>query len=122
LNASPSREAWVSYYRPGGAALDYERQSLIRMRLVHGDAELGRELLEERDRITYSDPPLPIDATLDLFAKQAARKQKQGLWNAKYSPGGLAELEYGVQFLQLRHGVPATRIPKHAEGRPNIVD
>ncbi len=112
-----SREAWVNYYRPGGSALDYERQSLLRMRLVHGDAELGRQLLDERDHITYSDPPLPIAATLDLFAKQSARKKKQGLWNAKYSPGGLAELEYGVQFLQLRHGARKPQVRQHQWAR-----
>ncbi len=112
-----SLAAWREYYAPGGAALDYERQSLIRLRAVHGDAALARDLLAARDAVTYTDPPVPIAATLELFARQAAATAKTAdgvaLWNAKFGRGGLAELEYGIQFLQLRHGAARPLARQH---------
>jgi glutamate-ammonia-ligase adenylyltransferase len=105
-----SLRAWEEYYARGGAALDYERQSLIRLRALVPDVPESAEvalagaLLARRDAILYEGPPLPIEETRALFGKQAAAKEKPGTWNAKYGRGGLGELEYGIQFLQLRHG------------------
>src|SRR5690606_20712329 len=50
--------------------------------------------------------------TLVLRDKQAQLKGSQGL-NAKFSPGGLVDVEYAVQFLQLFHGrrLPSLRDP-----------
>lgn len=115
---------WLAYYAPGGAALDYERQSLIRLRAVHGNAGLAGELLTARDGFTFTEPPVPITETLELFARQAAAKNKPekpsatgttaaAAWNAKFGHGGLAELEYGIQFLQLRHGHARPAVRQH---------
>jgi glutamate-ammonia-ligase adenylyltransferase len=99
-----SLKAWREYFAPGGGALDYEKQALIRLRPVHGDHGLAKKVRVLRDAIAYADPPVPIAHTLELHAQQAALKAKPGVWNAKYSPGGMAELEYAVQFLQLARG------------------
>jgi glutamate-ammonia-ligase adenylyltransferase len=48
-----------------------------------------------------------------LHAQQAALKAKPGVWNAKYSPGGMAELEYAVQFLQLARGATKPALRQH---------
>jgi glutamate-ammonia-ligase adenylyltransferase len=111
-----SLRVWEEYYARGGAALDYERQALIRLRALvpEGAAEensLAAALLAKREAILYEGPPLPLEETRALFGKQAAAKEKPGTWNAKYGRGGLGELEYGIQFLQLRHGAahPAAR-------------
>lgn len=123
-----SLAAWKEYYAAGGAALDYERQSLIRLRAVHGDERLATVLLAARDAIAYADPPVPIAQTLELFAKQAAAKTAgknapkgasdgAPLWNAKFGRGGLAELEYGIQFLQLRHGAARPVVRQHQWAR-----
>jgi glutamate-ammonia-ligase adenylyltransferase len=113
------RAKWDEYYKRDGAALDYERQALIRLRTVHGDAAWAEDLLAARDAIVYAEPPLAIAETLELFARQAAAKEKKDattgapLWNAKFGRGGLAELEYGVQFLQLRFGAAKPELRKH---------
>jgi len=122
-----SLEAWESYYQRGsdrgndksgagksGDALDYERQALIRLRPLEVEipeaAPLAARLRATRDAIVYGagkegeESPLPFEETLALFKKQAAAKEKPGVWNAKYGRGGLGELEYGIQFLQLRYG------------------
>jgi glutamate-ammonia-ligase adenylyltransferase len=112
------RESWTAYYQRGGAALDYERQALIRLRPLEtgaggNDPTLVATLLAARDEVLYGGPPLPIDETRALFAKQAAHKEKPGTWNAKYSRGGLGELEYGIQFLQLKHGAARPGVRQH---------
>lgn len=113
--------AWREYFAPDGAALDYERQSLIRLRVLHGDEALAQDLLAARDAVTYRTPPVPVEATLDLFARQAATKTRTEdgvtLWNAKFGHGGLAELEYGIQFLQLRHGAARPLVRQHQWAR-----
>ncbi len=101
--------AWKKYW-DGAGVLEYERQALIRLRPVYGDPELIRAVLAVRDRVTYADPPRPVAETLELHRRQVQSKSKAGFWNAKYSPGGMVELEYAVQFLQLAQGRnPAVR-------------
>src|SRR5207248_5701931 len=45
-----SLSALADYYRPDGAAWGYERQALIRLRPITGDAELSAAVLALRDR------------------------------------------------------------------------
>ncbi len=104
---------WREYFSAGGSALDYEKQALIRLRFIHGDSELGRRTLRLRDEIAYSAPPVSIAHTLELHAQQRALKEKPGTWNAKYSTGGMAELEYAVQFLQLEQGRARPLVRQH---------
>lgn len=110
---------WREYYAPagpdgpGGEAHDYERQSLIKLRPICGRGDLSPRIMEERDALIFREEPVGIAGQLDLRRKQLKEKVKGGKVNAKYSEGGLAELEYSVQFLQLRHGRrhPALRNP-----------
>jgi glutamate-ammonia-ligase adenylyltransferase len=107
---------WEDYYRRGGAALDYERQALLRLRPLT-ESPLGARLLAFRDQVLFEGERLPIDETRALFARQAAAKNKPGVWNAKYGRGGLGELEYGIQFLQLRHGGSRSSLRQHQWSR-----
>lgn len=108
-----SLPVWKEYFSAGGNSLDFEKQALIRLRFIHGDLELSRQVLLLRDEITYSNPPVPIAHTLELHAQQSALNAKPGGWNAKYSAGGMAELEYAVQFLQLTHGSSRPLVRQH---------
>ena len=58
-----------------------------------------------RDSLVFGPDPVDISHTLTLRDKQIDLKTApaNGI-NAKFSPGGLVEVEYAVQFLQLRHG------------------
>lgn len=94
--------AWLEYYRPGGGALDYERQALLKLRPVAGHRAFADQVMAERDRLLFGGEPVAIDHTLKLRAQQAGVLGKGT--NAKFSPGGLVEVEYAAQFLQLRHG------------------
>jgi glutamate-ammonia-ligase adenylyltransferase len=94
--------AWLEYYRPGGGALDYERQALLKLRPVTGNRAFADEAMAARDNLLFGGQPISIGNSLELRQRQAELLGK-GM-NAKFSPGGLVEVEYTVQFLQLQHG------------------
>jgi glutamate-ammonia-ligase adenylyltransferase len=94
---------WTEYYGHDGGALDYERQALLKLRPIAGNREFADQVMGARDTLVFGAQPVAIEHTLTLREKQIDLKGSKGL-NAKFSPGGLVEVEYAVQFLQLRHG------------------
>ena len=99
-----SLRRWREYYAPGGKAYDFERQALIKMRPICGDSRLCRMIIDERDAIVFGETAVPIQRTLKLRTQQIAALVKPDEVNAKYSAGGLVDVEYATQFLQLEHG------------------
>jgi len=93
-----------AYYSPQGEAAPFERQALIKLRRVAGDPALGRRLEALRDRFTYSGAPWDRENALRLRRRQARELVKPGQVNVKYSPGGIIDIEYAAQYLQLLHG------------------
>ena len=62
----------------------------------------------ERDQVLFGQDPVGISHTLELRQRQveikvgaAAGRTPGEKINAKFSPGGLVEVEYAAQFLQL---------------------
>ena len=108
-----SWEVFKSYYSTDGQAADFERQALIKLRWVAGDADLGRRVEARRDGYVYSEAPFDLKAAVSLRERQIAELTTPGEIDSKYSRGGLVDVEYTVQTLQLRHGaaVPKLRIP-----------
>jgi len=106
-----SMETFCIYYGKGGQAHSYELLSLVRMRAVGGDYELGKQLERIRDDLVYFSDNIDIKEIRNLREKQLKEKSEPGKVNAKFSPGGLVDLEYGVQILQVIHGkdIPALR-------------
>lgn len=93
-----------TYYSPSGLSAPFERQALIKLRQVWGDEALGRQVEAHRDSFVYSDQPWDIAAALDLRRRQIKDLVEPGRTNVKHSPGGLIDIEYAVQYLQLMHG------------------
>jgi glutamate-ammonia-ligase adenylyltransferase len=108
-----SLESFCRYYGLDGAALSYERLSLVRMRAIAGDLDLGKQLERLRDEMVYFQGKINLDELRELREKQFREKTEGGRLNAKFSPGGLVDLEYSVQILQVRHGkdFPELRTP-----------
>jgi len=100
-----SLETFCSYYGPQGRAHSYEKLSLIRLRAVGGDRTLAQRVERLRDEIIYTPTSVHLPQLRELREKQLAEKTMPGQLNAKFSPGGLVDLEYDVQILQLIHGV-----------------
>ena len=92
------------YYRPGGEAAAFERQALIKLRHVAGDAALGRAVLAQRDAFVWSEVPWDRENALHLRERQEKELVPPGRFNVKYSPGALVDVEYSAQYLQLQHG------------------
>ncbi|MBI3316780.1 MAG: hypothetical protein HYZ85_02080 [Candidatus Omnitrophica bacterium] len=99
-----SLHAFKEYYREGGGAWDFERQALIRLRPVAGPEGLSTQILVLRDDFVFSDQPYDFAKALKLRERQRRELVKAGTFNVKYSEGGLIDLEYLVQTLQIYWG------------------
>ncbi len=94
----------ISYYSPTGLAAPFERQALIKLRHVAGDAALGKQVEAHRDRYVYGGAPWDLATALDLRRQQIKQLVEPGTVNVKLSPGGVIDIEYAVQYLQVMHG------------------
>jgi glutamate-ammonia-ligase adenylyltransferase len=112
-----SMETLQRYYSHNGQAAPFERQALIKLRWVAGDATLGRQVEAHRDAFVYSTVPFDLDTAVRLRQQQMEELVQPGTLDAKYSPGGLIDVEYTVQYLQLMHGAgtPALRLTNTLE-------
>ncbi len=106
-NAGPlasTLDVFSDYYSDEGSARQFERMAMIKLRPVAGDSELGHKILRSRDEFVYSGRPLDKENILHLRRRQAEELVRPGTVNAKYSPGGLVEIEYFVQAWQTAVG------------------
>jgi glutamate-ammonia-ligase adenylyltransferase len=94
----------VSYYSLSGLAAPFERQSMIKLRSVAGDAALGKQVEAHRDRYVYSGEPWDLTVALDLRRQQLKQLVERGTVNVKHSAGGVVDIEYAIQYLQVMHG------------------
>jgi glutamate-ammonia-ligase adenylyltransferase len=103
-----SLDTFADYQRD--KAWTFEHMALTRARPVYGAAEdramlagiIGEVLLLERD-------PRKVAADADRMRLEIARHKKPGgLFDIKLGPGGLVDLEFAVQTLQLTHRIGLT--------------
>jgi [glutamine synthetase] adenylyltransferase / [glutamine synthetase]-adenylyl-L-tyrosine phosphorylase len=112
------------YYSDSGLAAPFERQSLIKLRHVAGDAGLGKRVEAHRDSYVYSGNTWDTRAALDLRRQQLKQLVERGTVNLKHSPGGIVDIEYAVQYLQIMHGhrLPVLRTPNTMQALAALVD
>jgi [glutamine synthetase] adenylyltransferase / [glutamine synthetase]-adenylyl-L-tyrosine phosphorylase len=110
-----SLAAYQAYYAKWSRV--WEAQALLRARFVAGDAELGQRFLALADRVRYPLGGLDREHLVEIRrikARVDTERLPRGAdpaLHAKLGRGGLADVEWTVQLLQLRHGaeVPALR-------------
>jgi len=68
-------DAFRRYYAPDGPAWAYERQALVQLRPVAGDAGLGQEIEALRDQYVYNGDPF------DVTAMRGMRNASYGTWS-----------------------------------------
>ncbi|MGQ0551647.1 MAG: hypothetical protein ACT4PU_00330 [Planctomycetota bacterium] len=97
-----SLRALEAYYRSPRAAL-FEKQALLKARVVAGDAELGQRVLSlVRTTLRSLGPAEDLAARLrDMRGRIEAGAQGHDL---KRGSGGMLDVEFLTQYLQLRHG------------------
>ncbi|MFP4067202.1 MAG: glutamate-ammonia-ligase adenylyltransferase [Spirochaetaceae bacterium] len=100
------------YYSTAASSL--EKLALVRMRPVAGDREFGGRLERLRDELLYAADSIDVAELKRLRNHQLESKTRPGQLNAKFSPGGLVDLEYSVQILQVTLGRtnPRLRTPR----------
>ena len=116
-NRAVSLSDFENYFASDGPAWPYERQALVKLRPIAGDAEFGDSIAETRDRLVYRGEPFDLTHIRAMREKQIHQLVGTGAVNAKLSPGGLVDCEYVVQALQLAHGhnAPDLRSPNTRE-------
>jgi len=119
---STSFEQFTKYYSIDGDAAPFERQALIRLRWFAGDEQLGRRVESHRDSFTYGGQPWDWRDALHLRQRQMKELVKPRDVNVKYSAGGLIDIEYAVQYLQLLNGKehPEIRVPTTLEALSHL--
>ncbi|EFE69894.1 glutamate-ammonia-ligase adenylyltransferase [Streptomyces viridosporus ATCC 14672] len=101
-------KSYEAYYRRW--SLVWERHALLRAEPVAGDEDLGRRFTELIDPLRYPAGGLDEEAVREirrLKARMESERLPRGTdpkLHAKLGPGGLSDVEWTVQLLQLRHG------------------
>jgi glutamate-ammonia-ligase adenylyltransferase len=114
--------SYRAYYQRWSVA--WESQALLRAEPVAGDPELGARFTALADEFRYPDGGIPESSVLEirrLKARMEAERMPRGVDPAhhlKLGPGGLSDVEWVVQLLQLRHahGVPELRTTRTLAG------
>ncbi len=91
-------------------AAAWERQTLLRARFSAGDAELGRRVMEVAHKAAYeAGPPDRAEIhRLRLRMESELGREKAGRFDLKLGRGGLVDVEFVVQALQMQHGEELT--------------
>jgi glutamate-ammonia-ligase adenylyltransferase len=107
-----SFDSFKKYYATEGPAWAYERQALVKMRPITGDETLIDQLCDLRDWYVYESGPFDVTAMRAMRERQVRHLVVGGTFNAKFSPGGLVDIEYLIQGLQIDHGArnPSLRL------------
>jgi glutamate-ammonia-ligase adenylyltransferase len=102
-----SLAAYAQYYARWSKV--WEAQALLRARFVCGDEDLGREFEKLADRMRYPRGGLSREQVTEI-RRIKARVETERLprgadpnTHTKLGRGGLADVEWAVQLLQLRH-------------------
>ncbi|MCB0930279.1 MAG: bifunctional [glutamine synthetase] adenylyltransferase/[glutamine synthetase]-adenylyl-L-tyrosine phosphorylase [Mycobacterium sp.] len=99
--------SYSAYYQQW--AQPWEIQALLRAAPVAGDVDLGRRFMELADRIRYPAggvSPAAVQEIRRIKARVDAERLPRGAdpnTHTKLGRGGLADVEWTVQLLQLRH-------------------
>ncbi|MFE2545519.1 bifunctional [glutamine synthetase] adenylyltransferase/[glutamine synthetase]-adenylyl-L-tyrosine phosphorylase [Actinacidiphila glaucinigra] len=100
--------SYAAYYRRW--SLVWESHALLRAEPVAGDEDLGARFIGLVDPLRYPADGLPEEAVREirrLKARMESERLPRGAdptTHAKLGRGGLSDVEWTVQLLQLRHG------------------
>ncbi|HAK59441.1 MAG TPA: bifunctional [glutamate--ammonia ligase]-adenylyl-L-tyrosine phosphorylase/[glutamate--ammonia-ligase] adenylyltransferase [Nitrospiraceae bacterium] len=104
--------AFRDYY--SSLAETWERQALVNARFVAGDADVGREFIASLEDLVYQDaaPAALARDVRDMRMKMEHEigKEDAAHFNIKQGTGGLVDIEFIVQYLQLLHGKSHCRV------------
>ena len=104
--------AFRNYYSAN--AETWERQALVNSRFVAGDRNVGEEFSRTLQGLIYRDAdPAALAADIRAMRKRMEDelgKEDAAHYNIKQGAGGLVDIEFIVQFLQLAHAKKHRRL------------
>jgi glutamate-ammonia-ligase adenylyltransferase len=101
--------SYQAYYRRW--SVPWEAQALLRAEFVAGDSGVGADFIAMADEIRYPEGGIDQAAIREIRrikARMEAERMPRGVDPAlhlKLGPGGLADVEWVAQLLQLRHAM-----------------
>ncbi len=121
-------DSYIAYYAKWSEP--WEAQALLRAYPVAGDAELGARFIDAIDPVRYPADglaPGQIREIRRIKARVDSERLPRGAdpWtHTKLGPGGLADVEWTVQLMQLRHAhqFPALRTTATLAGIDAAID
>jgi glutamate-ammonia-ligase adenylyltransferase len=113
-----SLAAFDAYHAKGAA--EWERQALLRGRVVAGPAAVAEAIEARLGELAYGrgrPDPATMAALRGRIQRETAREERDRV-HPKVGYGGLVDVEFATQLLQMRHGVahPAVRTPTTRRG------
>ena len=89
------------YYEASTEA--WERFAWLRARIVGGDNRLGEDLLQRLQPFIYlrSLSSDDLHRFIQIKNDMSANRQKTGSWNVKLGEGGIRDIEFFIQMLQI---------------------
>jgi glutamate-ammonia-ligase adenylyltransferase len=84
----------------------WERQALLRARVVAGDRRLGERVRAVAELAAYQGGAPPVEELLRLRRRMELElgRERAGHYDLKAGRGGLLDIEFCVQWLQMRYG------------------
>ena len=116
-------DSYAVYY--ANSAATWERQMLSKARFVAGDAELGHAFTELVQTTVYGVPWTDAHlAEVQTMKRRIETERVHDPHDLKLGPGGLSDIEWTVQMLQLRFGPkrPRLRIPNTLDALRRLRD
>ena len=93
---------------------DWERQALLKARFCAGDRELGAKVIALAHAAAYErgGPPPERVHHLRMRMERELAGERRGRYDLKLGRGGLVDVEFAAQWLQMKHGRdPRVRTP-----------
>jgi glutamate-ammonia-ligase adenylyltransferase len=92
----------------------WERQAFVKARVIAGDLDLGQEFLEELEPWVYRRCLTAADImsirALKRQIEQRTRREGGDARNVKTGHGGIRDIEFVIQFLQLLNGAELSEV------------
>jgi glutamate-ammonia-ligase adenylyltransferase len=101
-----SLQGYEDYFNTRGKI--WEQQAMTRARFIAGSPEVGEKFIQLAHNFTYRSKLeygslIEISRLRDRMETELAQESRKGI-NVKLGAGGLADIEFSVQVLQLMHG------------------
>jgi glutamate-ammonia-ligase adenylyltransferase len=113
-----SLEAFALYHGAGGdthgctrpcvvsSGAAWERQTLLRARACAGDMDVSARAVQLAERVAYTKGPPDVQEMhrLRMRMERELAREREGRFDLKTGCGGLLDIEFATQWLQMVHG------------------